>query len=146
MKSMEEATITTAVEDQDVDVIHRFLSEESPWAKGISRKLVQQSMQNSLNFGLFVANAQVGYARVISDYATFAYLLDVFVLPEHRGRGHSRRLIDAVITHPQLQGLRRFVLVSSTARGLYQQYGFAPLARPELFMEVNVPNAYDRQT
>lgn len=143
---MQEATITTALDDQDVDVIHCFLSEESAWAKGISRTLVQQSMQNSLNFGLFVANAQVGYARVISDYATFAYLLDVFVLPEHRGRGYSRRLMDAVVSHPQLQGLRRFVLVSSTARGLYQRYGFAPLARPEMFMEVNVSNAYDGQS
>jgi len=142
---MQNATISTAVEDQDVDVIHRFLSEESPWAKGISRSLVQESIQNSLNFGLFVENTQVGYARVISDYATFAYLLDVFVLHEYRGRGYSRQLMDAVITHPRLQGLRRFILVSSTARGLYQKHGFAPLARPETFMEVNVPNAYQNE-
>lgn len=139
---MQNVTITTAVEDQDIDVIHRFLSEESAWAKGISRALVQESVRNSLNFGLFVANAQVGYARVISDYATFAYLLDVFVLPEHRGQGHSRRLMDAVVAHPKLQGLRRFVLVSSTARGLYRKFGFVPLARPETFMEINVPDLY----
>ncbi|WP_280151830.1 GNAT family N-acetyltransferase [Piscinibacter sp. XHJ-5] len=139
---MPTVTITTAVEDQDVDVIHRFLSEESAWAKGISRPLVQESVRNSLNFGLFVANAQVGYARVISDYATFAYLLDVFVLREYRGRGYSRQLMNAVVAHPGLQGLRRFLLVSSTARGLYQKYGFAPLAKPETFMEINVPNAY----
>lgn len=139
---MQNIVISTAVEDQDLDVIHRFLSEESPWAKGISRLLVQESIRNSLNFGLFVDDAQVGYARVISDYATFAYLLDVFVLPEHRGRGYSRQLMDAVITHPRLQGLRRFILVSSTARGLYQKYGFASLAKPEMFMEINVPNAY----
>lgn len=142
---MHEVTITTAVEDQDVDVIHRFLSEESPWAKGIPRSLVQESIQNSLNFGLFVKNAQVAYARVISDYATFAYLLDVFVLREYRGRGYSRQLMDAVIAHPKLQGLRRFVLVSSTARGLYQKYGFSPLAKPEFFMEINVPNAYENE-
>jgi GNAT superfamily N-acetyltransferase len=142
---MQTVTITTAVEDQDVDVIHRFLSEESPWAKGISRPLVQESVRNSLNFGLFVANAQVGYARVISDYATFAYLLDVFVLREYRGRGYSRQLMDAVVAHPRLQGLRRFILVSSTARGLYQQYGFAPPAKPETFMEINVSNAYQNE-
>lgn len=139
---MQNMKISTAAEDQDIDVIHRFLSEESPWAKGISRPLVQECIRNSLNFGLFVENAQVGYARVISDYASFAYLLDVFVLPEYRGRGYSRQIMDAVITHPRLQGLRRFILVSSTARGLYQKYGFASLAKPEMFMEINVPNAY----
>lgn len=142
---MQNVTISTAVEDQDVGVIHSFLSEESPWAKGISRSLVQESIRNSLNFGLFVANAQVAYARVISDYATFAYLLDVFVLPEHRGRGYSRRLMESVAAHPRLQRLRRFILVSSTARGLYQKFGFTPLAKPELFMEINVSDAHEHE-
>jgi GNAT superfamily N-acetyltransferase len=121
------------------------LSEESSWARGISRPLVQESVRISLNFGLFVADAQVGYARVISDYATFAYLLDVFVLPEYRGRGYSRQLMSAVVAHPKLQGLRRFILVSSTACGLYQKHGFAPPAKPETFMEINVPNAYQNK-
>ena len=142
---MPTVTISTTVEDQDVDVIHRFLSEESPWARGIPRSLVEESMRTSLNFGLFVANAQVGYARVISDYATFAYLLDVFVLAPYRGRGHGRQLMDAVVAHPRLRSLRRFILVSSTARGLYQKYGFAPLAKPETFMEINVSDAYSNQ-
>ena len=142
---MQNATLTTAAEAQDIDVIHRFLSEESPWAKGIPRSVVEQSVRNSLNFGLFVGGAQIGYARVISDYTTFAYLLDVFVLPEHRGQGYSRQLMDAVIAHPKLQGLRRFLLVSSTARGLYEKYGFAPLAKPETFMEINVPDAYQNK-
>ena len=140
---MQTATLTTAAEAQDVDVIHRFLSEESPWARGIPRSVVQESIQNSLNFGLFLGSAQIGYARVVSDYATFAYLLDVFVLPAHRGRGYSRQLMDAVLAHPRLQGLRRFLLVSSTARDLYRKYGFTALAKPETFMEINVPNAYD---
>jgi ribosomal protein S18 acetylase RimI-like enzyme len=142
---MQTVTLTTAVEDQDIDVIHRFLSEESSWAKGISRSLVQESIHNSLNFGLFVSTAQVGYARVVSDYTTFAYLLDVFVLRQYRGRGYGRQLMDAVVMHPRLQGLRRFILVSSTARGLYQKYGFAPPAKPETFMEINVPNAYQSE-
>jgi GNAT superfamily N-acetyltransferase len=127
---------------QDLDLIHRFLSEESPWAKGIPKSLVRESMQNSLNFGLFDSEEQVAYARVVTDYTTFAYVLDVFVLPEHRGKGYSRMLMDEVLAHPRLQGLRRLVLVSSTARGLYAKYGFAPLEKPETFMEINRANPY----
>lgn len=135
-------TLDTSPDAQDLTLIHRFLSQESTWARGIPLALVQRSIRNSLNFGLFLAGAQVAYARVVSDYATFAYLMDVFVLPAYRGRGYSRRLMDAVKAHPQLQGLRRFVLVSNTARGLYAQYGFAAPARPESFMEINVVDAY----
>lgn len=127
---------------QDVEMIHRFLSEHSPWAKGIPKLLVHESIQNSLNFGLFEGEMQVAYARVVTDYATFAYVLDVFVLQEHRGKGHSRRLMDAVLAHPRLKGLRRLVLVSSTARGLYAKYGFAPLEKPETFMEIARANPY----
>jgi len=127
---------------QDVDLIHRFLSEESPWAKGIPKLLVRESIQNSLNFGLFESEAQIAYARVVTDYTTFAYLLDVFVLQEHRGKGHSRTLMEAILAHPRLQGLRRLLLVSSTARGLYAKYGFAPLEKPETFMEVTRAHPY----
>ncbi|MBM3117530.1 GNAT family N-acetyltransferase [Jeongeupia naejangsanensis] len=134
--------ITTDPAEQDIAVIHRFLTEESKWARGIPVELVRESVANSLNFGLFVGDAQVGYARVVTDYATFAYLLDVFVLDAHRGNGYSRQLMDAVIAHPKLQGLRRFMLFTSTAHGLYEKYGFAPPAWPDTMMEIMVPNAY----
>ena len=142
---MKPITIKTEPEAQDVSVIHRFLSEESPWAKGISRSLVEESIRNSLNFGLFVENRQVAFARVVTDYSTFAYLMDVFVLPEHRGNGYSNQVMQAVMAHPRLQRLRRFLLVSSTARGLYQKYGFGPTAKPETFMEIAVANAYQNE-
>lgn len=127
---------------QDLDLIHRFLSEESPWAKDIPKQLVRKSIENSLNFGLFESQGQVAYARVVTDYATFAYVLDVFVLQEHRGKGYSRRLMEAILDHPRLQGLRRMVLVSSNARGLYAKHGFVPLQKPETFMEISRAHPY----
>lgn len=139
-------SIQTDPTAQDVDLIHRFLSEESPWAKGIPKRLVHESIQNSLNFGLFESGAQVAYARVVTDYTTFAYVLDVFVLQEHRGKGYSRMLMDAVLAHQRLQGLRRLLLVSTTARGLYAKYGFTALAKPETFMEITRPDPYAAAT
>ncbi|GHD67959.1 GNAT family N-acetyltransferase [Jeongeupia chitinilytica] len=134
--------ITTDPAEQDIAVIHRFLAEESKWARGIPLALVRESVANSLNFGLFVDDAQVGYARVVTDYSTFAYLLDVFVLEPHRGNGYSRRLMEAVMVHPRLQGLRRFMLFTSSAHGLYAHYGFAAPARPDTMMEIMVSDAY----
>ena len=125
-------------------LIHRFLTEQSTWAKGIPRATVERSLENSLCFGGFVGSSQVAFARVISDFATFAYLVDVFVLPEHRGRGFSRAIMDAVVAHPDLQGLRRFVLATSTAAGLYEKYSFTPLSRPDSFMERYIPDIYER--
>ncbi|AOY00771.1 GNAT family N-acetyltransferase [Jeongeupia sp. USM3] len=139
---MPSVRISTDPAEQDIALIHRFLAEESKWARGIPLELVRESVANSLNFGLFVGDAQVGYARVVSDYATFAYLLDVFVLEPQRGNGYSRRLMDAVIAHPRLQGLRRFMLFTSSAHGLYEKYGFTPPAYPDTMMEIMVPNAY----
>src|SRR5262245_23615788 len=107
---MEDFHITTQKTDLDVPLIHRFLSGQSSWAKGIPLPLVQKSIDHSLCFGGFLGNTQVAFARVISDYATFANLVDVFVVPEHRGKGYSRALMSAVLAHPQLQGLRRFTL------------------------------------
>jgi len=127
---------------QDLDLIHRFLSEESPWAKGIPKQLVRESIENSLNFGLFESQGQVAYARVVTDYTTFAYVLDVFVLQEHRGKGYSRRLMEAILDHPRLQGLRRMLLVSSNARDLYAKHGFVPLQKPETFMEISRAHPY----
>ncbi len=139
---MESLRISTAAEEQDVALIHRFLSEESAWAKGIPLETVRESVRNSLNFGGFIGASQVAFARVVSDYATFAYLVDVFVLPEHRGKGYSAQLMAAVMGHPKLQGLRRFMLATSTAHGLYTRFGFTAPVRPETLMERFVPNAY----
>jgi GNAT superfamily N-acetyltransferase len=129
----------------DVPLIHRFLAQESAWAKNIPIATVQRSIQHSLCFGGYLNGlngVQIAFARVVSDYATFAYLMDVFVLPDQRGNGYSKVLLEAVYAHPQLQDLRRFVLASSTARGLYQQFGFTQLGKPEVFMEINRPDLY----
>lgn len=141
---MADPRISTDADEQDVELIHRFLSQESQWARGIPIETVRRSIRNSLNFGLFVGRSQVGYARVVSDQATFAYLLDVFVLPEHRGKGYSRRLVEAVLAHPGLQGLRRIVLHTSSAHGLYQKFGFTGAAKPDTYMEIAVADAYRR--
>jgi GNAT superfamily N-acetyltransferase len=118
----------------DVELVHRYLSEESYWAKGIPRETVERSIEHSLPFSAFDGEAQVGFARVITDYATFAYLADVFVLESHRGRGISKQLMEAITTHPRLQGLRRWHLVTRDAQGLYAQFGFEPLDTPERHM------------
>ena len=126
----------------DLDVVHRYLSEESYWAQRIPRELVARAVAHSLCFGVYAEGAQVGFARVVSDRATFAYLANVFVLPEHRGQGLSKRLMAAVIAHPELQGLRRWMLATADAHDLYRQHGFTALARPERFMERREPIAY----
>ena len=120
---------------RDLDVVHRYLSEESYWAGGIPRATVERAVAHSLCFGVYAPEGQVGFARVVSDRATVAYLADVFVLSAHRGRGLSKRLMAAVTAHPELQGLRRWMLATADAHGLYRQHGFAALARPERFME-----------
>ena len=119
----------------DLDGIHRYLSEDSYWAQKIPREVVARSVAHSLCFGVYADTEQVGFARVVSDRATFAFLADVFILPEHRGRGLSKRLMAAITAHPDLQGLRRWMLATADAHGLYRQYGFAALAKPERFME-----------
>jgi GNAT superfamily N-acetyltransferase len=128
----------------DVALIHRFLSEQSTWAIGIPRELVDRGIANSLCFGGYLDGRQVAFARVITDCATFAYLVDVFVLPEHRSRGYSLQIMDAVMSHPSLQGLRRFMLATSTAAPLYERYGFTPPAKPQALMERNFPDIYER--
>ena len=129
----------------DLALIHRFLSEQSTWALGIPMATVQRALQHSLCFGAYLDGAQIGFARVITDGATFAYLCDVFVLPEHQGRGYSKRLMEAVMAHPDLQNLRRFLLATSTAPQLYAQFGFTPAAKPQAFMERLDPEVYSRQ-
>jgi len=139
---MSELRVSTDKAELDVAFVHRFLSEQTYWAKGIPRAVVEKSILNSLCFGGFVGDAQVAFARVVSDYATFANLVDVFVLPEYRGRGYSKALMAAVFAHPELQGLRRFMLSTSDAHGLYAQFGFAPPKTPQTLMERYNPDIY----
>lgn len=134
--------ISTDLARLDVAMIYRFLSEESTWAVGIGRDVVERAIDNSVCFGAYLDGRQVAFARVISDYATFANLVDVFVLREYRGLGYSKQLIQAVVDHPSLQGLRRFTLATADAHGLYRQFGFTAPSRPQLLMEKYFPNLY----
>jgi GNAT superfamily N-acetyltransferase len=108
----------------DIDLIHRFLSEESYWANGRDRATVERSIENSMPFGAYLDGRQVGFARVVTDYSTFAWLADVFVLPEHQGRGVGKRLVEAVMSHPDLAGHERWLLGTADAHGLYRRFGF----------------------
>lgn len=129
----------------DVDVIHGFL-RESYWATGISRAVVERSIEGSLCFGVYVDGVQAGFARIISDYATFAYLADVFVIEAFRRQGLSKRLMETIVSHPRLQGLRRWSLATLDAHGLYAQFGFTPLANSGRYMERLDPTVYTRQS
>lgn len=128
----------------DVAAIHGFLSEHAYWSRGIPRATLERAIANSLNFGGVVDGRLVAYARVITDRATFAYLCDVFVLAEFRGAKLARALMDAVVAHPDLQGLRRFMLATSDAHGLYAKYGFEPLHDARPFMQRHDPDVYAR--
>ncbi|MEK8030842.1 GNAT family N-acetyltransferase [Ideonella sp. DXS29W] len=127
----------------DFDAIHAYLTR-SYWSPGISRELVERAAANSLCFGLYRGDEQVGYARVVTDQATFAYLCDVYVLEAHRGQGLSKWMMQSIQSHPGLQHLRRFMLATRDAHGLYAGFGFAPLAHPERLMEIVVPDAHLR--
>lgn len=129
---------------QDVAVIHGYLTS-SYWAKGIPLDTVKRSLQGALCFALLHQGRQVGFARVITDSATIAYLGDVFVLPECRGQGLSKWLMECVLAHPQLQGLRRWILATADAHGLYEKYGFTALKSPDRFMEKHDAGVYIRQ-
>lgn len=134
--------ISSSTDDMDVTVIHKFIAQ-SYWAKGIPLAIMETAIQNSLCFGIFTAdNKQVAFARMITDKATFAYLSDVFVLDEHKGKGLSKWLMKEILSHSALQGIRRMVLATSDAHGLYQQFGFKALGSPTLFMEIHQANIY----
>ncbi|MBC6700518.1 GNAT family N-acetyltransferase [Hymenobacter puniceus] len=140
-------TISTDPARLDLVGIHAYLSLESYWAKGIPIETVKQAIANSLPFGLYSPEGQLaGFARVVTDYATFAWLCDVFVLPAYQGKGLSKWLMEVVWAHPQLQNLRRRMLATLDAHGLYEQFGFAPLAVPERFMEIRKHNPYGAET
>ncbi|WP_374581460.1 GNAT family N-acetyltransferase [Pseudoduganella sp.] len=128
----------------DVGLVHRFLSEESAWARGIPRAIVERAIAHSLCFGGYLDGNQVAFARVVTDRSTFANMVDVFVLPAYRGRGYSKALVKSVLAHPDLQGLRRFTLATADAHGLYAQFGFTPPSRPATLMERYYPDVYQR--
>jgi GNAT superfamily N-acetyltransferase len=125
----------------DIDAIHAFLTQ-SYWSPGIPRATVARAISHSLCFGAFWEGQQVGFARVVTDRTTFAYLCDVYVLEAHRGRGLAKQLMDRVVQHPDLQGLRRMMLATRDAHGLYARYGFKPLAAPGVMMEIHQPDVY----
>jgi GNAT superfamily N-acetyltransferase len=126
--------ISTDKTKLDITVIHNYLCNESYWAKNIPMNIVEKSIEGSLCFGLYINKKQIGFARVITDHATFAYIADVFVLTEYRGKGLSKWLMKGIMRHPGLQGLRRWLLATRDAHGLYAQFGFLPLDKPERIM------------
>jgi N-acetylglutamate synthase-like GNAT family acetyltransferase len=137
-------SITTDKTKLNVVAIHDFLSKYSGWSDNIPFERVKTSIDNSLNFGLFHKDKQIGFARVISDFSTIAYLGDIYVLDDYRGQGLSKQLMNAVMTHPNLQGLRRWILLTSTADWLYEKYGFVKVPKPELYMELYNPEVYKK--
>jgi len=139
-----EYEISTDPARLDLDLTHRFLSEEAYWSPGVPRAVVEKAVANSLVFGVYRGSAQAGLARVVSDMATFAWVCDVFVLPAHRGHGLGKWLMEVIAAHPELQGLRRWMLATRDAHGLYQQTGFTDLHDATRFMEKWDPEIYRR--
>lgn len=135
--------ISTDRSKLDLDVIHKFLAR-SYWAAGVPRATVVRSIENSLCFGVYDGAEQVGFARIISDFATFAYIADVFILEPYRERGLGKELMASIMAHPDLQGLRRWSLATRDAHGLYAQYGFTALENPSRMMEIANPDVYSR--
>jgi N-acetylglutamate synthase-like GNAT family acetyltransferase len=139
-----EYEVSTDQDRLDLGVIHRYLSEDSYWARGIPRKTVERSVRNSLCFGLYHGDRQIGFARAISDFSTIAYLGDVFVLLDYRSRGLAKWMLECVLLHPDLQNLRRWFLMTRHTQEFYRRFGFRELVRPEGYMELHDPNVYMR--
>ena len=137
-----EFLISTDKNKLDIPMIHDFLTNESGWSDGIPLERVKKSIDNSLNFGIYIEDKQIGFARVISDFSTIAYLGDVFIQNEYRGFGLSKWLMEVITGHEELQGLRRWILLTDTAEWLYEKYGFNKLPNPEVYMEKFNPNVY----
>ena len=138
----EQFEISTDKQRLDFEMIHRFLTEETYWAQTRTKEQTRTAIENSLCFGVYTGGAQVAFGRVVSDFATFAYVGDVFVLTEFRGVGLSKQLMKAMVDHTQLQGLRRWLLATRDAHGLYEQFEFSSLKFPERWMERTAPGAY----
>lgn len=136
--------VSTDAARLDLAFVHNLLSVHSYWAKGIPFEIVRRSVNQSLCFGVYEGEAQIGFARMITDRATMGYLCDVIVAPEHRGKGLSQLLMECIRSHPGLQTLRRWVLVTADAHGLYEKFGFQPLSSPQAYMEINDPGIYER--
>jgi GNAT superfamily N-acetyltransferase len=130
-----EYTISTDNGRLDLKVIHDFIANHSYWGQGRKIETVQRSLDHSLNFGVFKNEEQVGFARVVTDFATFAWVADVFILPDYRGLGLAKWLMESILAHPDLQGFRRWVLATKDAHELYRRFGFRELKRPERWME-----------
>jgi len=135
-----EYTISTDDARLDVSVIHEFIANQSYWGQGRQIETVQRALDNSFNFGLYKTDQQIGFARVVTDFATFAWVADVFILEAHRGQGLSKWLMETILAHPELQQFRRWVLATRDAHELYRQFGFIELKRPERWMERPDPN------
>ncbi|UOB17557.1 GNAT family N-acetyltransferase [Abyssalbus ytuae] len=130
--------ISTDKKKLDIDLIHKYLSKESYWAKGRDIEIVKRSIDNSLCFGLYISNKQIGFARVVSDYSVFAWIMDVFILKNYRGKGYGKKLMKVIMTHKKLQNLQRWGLGTDDAHGLYEQFGFKLLSKPENMMEIKL--------
>lgn len=138
----EEIEISTDRSRLDIDAVHDFLSKETYWAQNRTLAQTRTAIENSLCFGAYLGDRLVGFGRVVSDFATFAYVGDVFVLPDFRGQGLGKMLMEAMVAHEDLQGLRRWVLATRDAHGLYEQFDFSTLRFPERWMERTAPDAY----
>lgn len=140
-------TISTDAAKLDLTVIHQYLSRDSYWAQHIPLEVVERSIANSFCFGVYRNSRQVGFARLVTDKATFAYLADVFILPEHRGKGLSKWLLSVIHSHPEMQGLRRWLLGTKDAHDLYKQFGWAPLPEDVVprFMQLHTPDVYAKR-
>lgn len=138
--------LSTDKQKLDIGVVHQYLSSDSYWAAGIPAEVVQRSIDHSLCFGIYYSNEQVGFARVVTDRATFAYLADVFILPAHRGKGLSKWMVQFIHDHPELQGLRRWMLGTRDAHALYRQFGWTdiPAELASRFMQRHDPDVYHR--
>jgi GNAT superfamily N-acetyltransferase len=134
-------TLTDDKSRMDLDVIHGYLCN-AYWSVGVPRNIVQKAIANSLCFGVFDQAVQVAFARVVTDYATFAYLADVFVIPDYRGRGISKWMVEAIVNDARLKVVRRFLLFTRDAHGLYEKFGFRQMTMPESAMEIKVENPY----
>lgn len=136
----DEYTISTDDALLDLPIIHAFITNQSYWGQGRKIETVRRSLDNSLNFGLYKNDRQIGFARVVTDFATFAWVADVFILEGHRGLGLSKWLMETILAHPELQQFRRWVLATKDAHELYRRFGFRELKRPERWMERPDPN------
>ena len=139
--------INTDISKLDVNIVHKYLSEESYWAKGIPKDVVEKAIENSLCFGVYVDEQQIGFTRVVTDKATFAYVADVFILPAHRGKGLSKWLMQTIQAHPELQNLRRWLLTTKDAHSLYEQCGWTRVPEDYMyrFMMRHNPEVYKKK-